>query len=163
MEAICSSEMSVDTQRTARRYIPEDGTLQHEVSSTCCLLHAGSTLNMGPIFSSEISRDFNLSTPRYIPEDETLYSHRCENIKSKMWPEFLFSYWRASYCIGAYSQIVQFSVNFGNPPHSEYRYGLRYLSSCGYHLDVVRGPSTPHDPDSYAGGSLSSWQGHPSR
>jgi hypothetical protein len=28
MEAICSSETLVDTQRTTRRYIPEDGTLQ---------------------------------------------------------------------------------------------------------------------------------------
>jgi hypothetical protein len=27
MEVICSSETSVDTQRTTRRYIPEDGTL----------------------------------------------------------------------------------------------------------------------------------------
>jgi hypothetical protein len=27
----------------------------------------------------------------------------------------------------------------------------------GCHLDVVRGPSTPHDPESDAGGSLSSW------
>jgi hypothetical protein len=35
--------------------------------------------------------------------------------------------------------------------------------STGCHLDVVRGPSTPHDPESDAGGSLSSWQGHPSR
>jgi hypothetical protein len=35
--------------------------------------------------------------------------------------------------------------------------------SKGYHLDVVRGPSTPHDPESDAGGSLSSWQRHPSR
>jgi hypothetical protein len=33
----------------------------------------------------------------------------------------------------------------------------------GYHLDVVGGSSTPHDPESDAGGSLSSWQGHPSR
>jgi hypothetical protein len=32
----------------------------------------------------------------------------------------------------------------------------------GYHLDVVGGPSTPHDPESDAVGSLSSWQGHPS-
>jgi hypothetical protein len=31
------------------------------------------------------------------------------------------------------------------------------------HLDVVRGPSTPHDPESDAGGRLSFWQGHPSR
>jgi hypothetical protein len=30
----------------------------------------------------------------------------------------------------------------------------------GYHLDVVLGPSTPHDPENDAGGSLSSWQGH---
>jgi hypothetical protein len=29
MEAICSSEMSVDIQRTTRRYIPEDGTLHN--------------------------------------------------------------------------------------------------------------------------------------
>jgi hypothetical protein len=28
MEAICSSETSVDFQRTTRRYIPEDSTLQ---------------------------------------------------------------------------------------------------------------------------------------
>jgi hypothetical protein len=33
----------------------------------------------------------------------------------------------------------------------------------GYHLEVVEGPSTPHDPESDAGGILSSWQGHPSR
>jgi hypothetical protein len=38
------------------------------------------------------------------------------------------------------------------------------LITCkGFHLDVVGGPSTPHDPESDAGGSLSSWQGHPSR
>jgi hypothetical protein len=29
MEAICSSETSVDSQQTARRYIPEDGTLHN--------------------------------------------------------------------------------------------------------------------------------------
>jgi hypothetical protein len=29
MEAICSSETSVDTQRTTRRYIPEDDTLHN--------------------------------------------------------------------------------------------------------------------------------------
>jgi hypothetical protein len=29
IEAICSSETSVDTQRTTRRYIPEDGTLHN--------------------------------------------------------------------------------------------------------------------------------------
>jgi hypothetical protein len=30
--------------------------------------------------------------------------------------------------------------------------------SKGCHLDVVGGPSTPHDPESDAGGSLRSWQ-----
>jgi hypothetical protein len=30
MEAICSSETSVNSQRTARRYIPEDGTIYRE-------------------------------------------------------------------------------------------------------------------------------------
>jgi hypothetical protein len=30
------------------------------------------------------------------------------------------------------------------------------------HINTGR-PSTPHDPESDAGGSLSSWQGHPSR
>jgi hypothetical protein len=29
MEAICSSETSVDTQRTTQRYIPEEGTLHN--------------------------------------------------------------------------------------------------------------------------------------
>jgi hypothetical protein len=38
-----------------------------------------------------------------------------------------------------------------------------YSLSKGCHLDVVRGPSTPHDPESDAGGSLNFWQGHPSR
>jgi hypothetical protein len=38
-----------------------------------------------------------------------------------------------------------------------------FTLSKGYHLDVVRGPSTPHDPESVTGGSLSSWQGHPSQ
>jgi uncharacterized integral membrane protein len=32
MEAICSSETSVDTQRTTRRCIPEDGTLHNNRS-----------------------------------------------------------------------------------------------------------------------------------
>jgi hypothetical protein len=30
MEAICSSETSVDTQRTTRRHIPEDDTLNNK-------------------------------------------------------------------------------------------------------------------------------------
>jgi hypothetical protein len=53
--------------------------------------------------------------------------------------------------------------------HNDRRENLKFNTvkivalSKGCHLDVVRGPSTPHDPESDAGGSLSSWQGHPSR
>jgi hypothetical protein len=46
---------------------------------------------------------------------------------------------------------------------SQYCPYIDCIISKGCHLDVVRGPSTPHDPESDAGGSLSSWQGHPSR
>jgi hypothetical protein len=35
MEAISSSETSVDTQRTTRRYIPEDGTIYIAIIVTC--------------------------------------------------------------------------------------------------------------------------------
>jgi hypothetical protein len=45
--------------------------------------------------------------------------------------------------------------------NTEYVYSIPLSKGC--HLDVVRGPSTPHDPESDAGGSLSSWQCHPSR
>jgi hypothetical protein len=45
--------------------------------------------------------------------------------------------------------------------HSETTLKVASLSK-GCHLDVVRGPSTPYDPESDAGGSLSSWQSHPS-
>jgi hypothetical protein len=47
--------------------------------------------------------------------------------------------------------------------HSQSRQHMVVTLLKGYHLDVVRGPSTPHNPESDAGGSLSSWQGHPSR
>jgi hypothetical protein len=40
MEAICFSEMSVDTQRTTRRYIPEDGTLHLTYCSLFCIIWA---------------------------------------------------------------------------------------------------------------------------
>jgi hypothetical protein len=45
MEAICSSETSVDIQRTTRRYIPKDGTLQilYVFVTYFCIMH-----NLGP-------------------------------------------------------------------------------------------------------------------
>jgi hypothetical protein len=56
------------------------------------------------------------------------------------------------------------SVKSFHSPHSINLYNTICLAlSKGCHLDVVRGPSTPHDPESDAGGSSSSWQGHPSR
>jgi hypothetical protein len=50
----------------------------------------------------------------------------------------------------------------GFSPFSKYSSIIFAVLLKGYHLDVVGGPSTPHDPESDAGGSLSSWQGHPS-
>jgi hypothetical protein len=64
MESICSSETSVETERTTRRHIPEDDTL--EVAS----------------FSSETLVDTQRTTERYTAEDGTLRNHRCENLKS---------------------------------------------------------------------------------
>jgi hypothetical protein len=37
MEAICSSETSVQTQRTTRRHIPEDDTLQVQLKCLCII------------------------------------------------------------------------------------------------------------------------------
>jgi hypothetical protein len=52
----------------------------------------------------------------------------------------------------------------GEAPFFNFKRIIYFMSlSKGCHLDVVRGPSTPHDPERDAGGSLSSWQGHPSR
>jgi hypothetical protein len=45
----------------------------------------------------------------------------------------------------------------------EFLYLLKKLKQATNVLDVVRGPSNPHDPESDAGGSLSFWQGHTSR
>jgi hypothetical protein len=57
--------------------------------------------------------------------------------------------------ISTFSFTNKSILNFG-------KMNSRALSK-GCHLDVVRGPSTPHVPESDAGGSLSSWQAHPSR
>jgi hypothetical protein len=54
-------------------------------------------------------------------------------------------------------------INFWMPEPIFMKLGIYGTLPKGYHLDVVGGPSTPHDPESDAGGSLSSWQGHPSR
>jgi hypothetical protein len=86
MEVICSSETSVEFQRTTRRYIPEESTRhnhrcenlksnQKDVDSKHDLLfhleYGSSTFlrNMGEV----------QSTLRHIPEESTLRTHRCEN------------------------------------------------------------------------------------
>jgi hypothetical protein len=62
MEPTYSSETLVDFQRAARRYVPEDRTLQFP----------SSTLKMEPTYSSETLVDFQRATRRYVPEDRTL-------------------------------------------------------------------------------------------
>jgi hypothetical protein len=77
MEAICSSETSVETQRTTRRYIPEDDTLHNHRSenlkSYIIFLYweatqwfITSTLNMEAICSSETSVETTDYTASYI-------------------------------------------------------------------------------------------------
>jgi hypothetical protein len=52
MEAICSSEMSVDTQRTTRRYIPEIGTLHNH---RCADLKSYKHINVSLFASKQLS------------------------------------------------------------------------------------------------------------
>jgi hypothetical protein len=62
---------------------------------------------------------------------------------------------------GNFIVTLYYYNKFQDPNLKDLRYDL-LRASKGCHLDVVGGPSTPHDPESDAGGSLSSWQGHPS-
>jgi hypothetical protein len=81
MEAICSSETPVDFQRTTRRYIPEDGTLQ---SKFCVQTKIKATkarhrsVPPGRCWdsTSDLGRnDFgSTSFPVYYPHHSTLYS-----------------------------------------------------------------------------------------
>jgi hypothetical protein len=110
MEAICSSETSVDTKRTTRLatcfdagfllslfFDPEDGGDMflrnvgwHSTDCTACHLISRwflaqfifSTLKIKAMCSSETSVDTQRTTRRYIPEDGTLHNHRCDNLKS---------------------------------------------------------------------------------
>jgi hypothetical protein len=125
-----------------------------------------STLKKETICSSETSVDFQRTTRRYIPEDSTLHNHRCENLTS-----YNIKVARITGC-----QILKLtltshslrSIEFEQLWHATNSYSdiftvQKYPLPKGYHLDAVGGPSTPHDPESDAGGSLSPWQGHPSR
>jgi hypothetical protein len=73
MEAICSSETSVDTQRTARRYMWQAGAC-HLLSRWFLAQLIFSTLKMEGICSSETSVDSQWTTRRYISEDGTLHN-----------------------------------------------------------------------------------------
>jgi hypothetical protein len=72
MEAICSSETSVETRRTTRRYIPEDDTL---VSSLFTSWTYASILKMEAVSSAETSVNYQ-TTQHNISEDSSLHSHR---------------------------------------------------------------------------------------
>jgi hypothetical protein len=64
MEVTCSSETSVDTEQTARRYIPEDRAF----TLVFCSAYF-STLKMEVACSAETSVDTQQTVRRYIPED----------------------------------------------------------------------------------------------
>jgi hypothetical protein len=77
VEAMCSSETSVEFNKTTQRYIPENTSLQSMLAKCFnlvpCLTYL-STLIMEAIFSSKTSNDFHRITWRYIPEDLTVNS-----------------------------------------------------------------------------------------
>jgi hypothetical protein len=104
MEAICSSETSVDFQWTAWRYIPEDRNIQstlkinqHKILRSdhkrltkwlylppaftliFCSVYS-STLKMEATCASETAVDFQLTTLQYILEDWTVHNHRRGNL-----------------------------------------------------------------------------------
>jgi hypothetical protein len=67
------------------------------------------------------------------------------------------------YCLSVYN-VHSFYVTIRLPTCLSYSTpSINEALPKGCHLDVVGGPSTPHDPESDAGGSVSSWQSHPSR
>jgi hypothetical protein len=80
MEAICSSETSVDTQLTTRRYIPEDGTLHNH----CCEnLKSYIVLPCSQEPSTELILDPFESSPHNVSLRSTLilFSHLCPPTK----------------------------------------------------------------------------------
>jgi hypothetical protein len=77
VEAICSSETSVDTQRTTRRYIPEGKPPAFTLVSF--LVYSFDPEDGGDV--SPKRRLTQRTTRRYIPEDDTIHNHRCESLK----------------------------------------------------------------------------------
>jgi hypothetical protein len=77
MEAICSSETSVETQRTKRRYIPEDGTLHK---------YRRENLKSYIVFLYREATHKSWRWRRYVPPKRRLALNRlydrCENLKS---------------------------------------------------------------------------------
>jgi hypothetical protein len=74
IEVICSSETSVEFQRTTQRYIPEDRTLYNGWCENLNLTKA--------VRSSETSVSVYRTTRRHTPEDSTLDIYYCENLSS---------------------------------------------------------------------------------
>jgi hypothetical protein len=89
MEAVRSSETSVNFNVTTRRYISEDSKLhvrrRYNLKSHTVNLYVEATLRctrpfidlmMEAVRSSETSVNFNVTTRRYIPEDSKLHVRR---------------------------------------------------------------------------------------
>jgi hypothetical protein len=95
MEAVRTSETSVNFNVNTRRYIPEDSKLhvrrRENLKSHTVNLYGEATLRctrpfivlmMEAVRTSETSVNFNVNTRRYIPKDSKVHTHRCENLKS---------------------------------------------------------------------------------
>jgi hypothetical protein len=92
---------------------------------------------------------YNFITPNLMVSSHLFVSLKCDYLV------FIVSLVNATFVMCPWLRRLPHAVIF---IFHTFRYSYK-----GCHLDVVRGPSTPHDPKSDAGGSLSSWQGHPSR
>jgi hypothetical protein len=68
----------------------------HAELATCFMFISrfvlSSNLKVEAICSSEASVDFQRTTRRSIPEDRTLHDHRCHNLKSYVYPKYLWGY-----------------------------------------------------------------------
>jgi hypothetical protein len=88
MKAICSSETSVDFQRSTQRYIPEDWTLRESVSKLQqfkhTLLSDYRMLKIRVLWDVTPCSlvDLHQTKRRDIPVDSSLQSQLCENLKS---------------------------------------------------------------------------------
>jgi hypothetical protein len=106
------------------------------------------------------------SNPKYIASCQDLHSSVAFSSTAHIMTMFVGNKYGMNISASANSSVgnkINYYPTYTIPSRPIYNTAMNQALPKGYHLDVVGGPSTPHDPESDAGGSLSSWQSHPSR